>query len=273
MVSEKQLAANRENARKSTGPKSEETKKIVSQNALRHGLTGQVTRMPDEDRTAHDNFCAAIVADLAPEGALETQLAQAIAEDNWRMNRGRAVETNLFAVGAFYPPGPIVDTGNNQIDDALRAVQVFAADPKQFQLLSLYTQRTNRDMEKALNRLPVLKAERKALRQHALEEAAALYRLNEIKGGTPAHSQASALATSSPQPIRSEAANGQDLSPQVVDCKPNAVAVGFVFSTTEIRAFLDRKRRLNELARIENRQNNPHYGKHFQPKRPLSRAA
>src|ERR1700677_1984406 len=101
MISEKQLAANRENAKKSTGPKTEETKKIVSQNALRHGLTGQVTLMPDEDRTAHDNFCAAIIADLAPEGALETQLAQAIAEDNWRMNRGRAVETNLFALGAF----------------------------------------------------------------------------------------------------------------------------------------------------------------------------
>src|SRR6202453_1912179 len=101
MISEKQLAANRENSKKSTGPKTEETKKIVSQNALRHGLTGQVTLMPDEDRVAHDNFCAAIVANLAPDGALEIQLAQAIAEDNWRANRGRAVETNLFALGAF----------------------------------------------------------------------------------------------------------------------------------------------------------------------------
>ena len=61
MISERQLAANRANAQKSTGPKTEESKKIVSQNALRHGLTAQVTIMPDEDREAHDKFCAAIV--------------------------------------------------------------------------------------------------------------------------------------------------------------------------------------------------------------------
>src|SRR5580658_9151692 len=134
MISGKQLAANRENAKKSTGPKSEESKKIVSQNALRHGLTGQVTLMPDEDREAHDKFCAAIVASLAPEGALEIQFAQSIAEDNWRMNRGRAIETNLFALGAFHPVAPVIDTGHNQIDDALVSAQVFADDPKKFQL-------------------------------------------------------------------------------------------------------------------------------------------
>ena len=242
MISEKQLAANRENAKKSTGPKTEETKKIVSQNALRHGLTGQVTLMPDEDRTAHDNFCTAIVADLAPEGALETQLAQSIAEDNWRMNRGRAMETNLFALGAFHPVGPVIDTGHDQIDDAVRAAQVFAADPKQFQLLSLYMQRTNRDMEKSLNRLTTLKAERKALRRHDLEEAAALFQLNEIKH----------LPTPDAE-IKTEN--------------------GFVFSTTEIRLFLDRKRRLNELKRIENRQNNPHHGKQNNPKHQIGRIA
>ena len=101
MISEKQLAANRENAKKSTGPKTEETKKIVSRNALRHGLTGQVTLMPDEDRTAHDNFCAAIVECLAPEGALEIQFARSTAGDTWRANRSRSIETNMFAIGNF----------------------------------------------------------------------------------------------------------------------------------------------------------------------------
>jgi len=224
MISEKQLTANRENAKKSTGPKTEETKKIVSQNALRHGLTGQVTLMPDEDRTAHDNFCAAIVASLAPEGALEIQLAQAIAEDNWRANRGRAVETNLFALGAFCPPGPAIDTGNNQIDDAVRAAQVFAANPKSFQLLSLYMQRTNRDMEKALDRLQSLQTERKARRQQELEEAATLLQFNEIKR----------------LPIPALGITTQN---------------GFVFSTPEIRSFLTRKRQLSAIQVIQNRQN------------------
>ena len=242
MLSEKQLTANRENAKKSTGPKTEETKKIVSQNALRHGLTGHVTLMPDEDRTAHDNFCAAIIADLAPEGAVETQFAQALAEDNWRMHRGRAMETNLFALGAFHPVGPVIDTGHDQIDDAVRAAQVFAADPKQFQLLSLYMQRTNRDMEKALNRLSALKVERRASRQQELEEAAALLQFNEIKR-LPI--PAAGITTGN----------------------------GFVFSTTEIRLFLDRKRRLNELKTTEIRQNN--HQNHFKGnnKHTMRRAA
>ena len=103
-------------------------------------------------------------------------------------------------------------------------------------------QRTNRDLEKSLNRLTALKTERQALRQHDLEEAAALHQLNEIK-----HLPAP------PAEIKT----------------PN----GFVFSTAEIRSFLDRKRRLNELKRIENRQNNPHHGKHNNPKHQTIRIA
>ncbi len=136
MTSAKQIAANQANAQKSTGPKTEETKKIVSRNALRHGLTGQVTLMSEEERIAHDNFTAAIVQSLAPEGPLETQLAQAVADDNWRLNRGRAIENNIFAAGDFTTSWR-TETDNPQIDDALRAAQVFASDPKKFALLSL----------------------------------------------------------------------------------------------------------------------------------------
>ena len=103
MTSEKQIIANRANSEKSTGPKTPETKAISAMNALRHGMTGQVNLMPNEDREAHDNFCAAIVECLAPEGALEIQFAQSAAEDNWRANRGRSIETNMFAVGSFGP--------------------------------------------------------------------------------------------------------------------------------------------------------------------------
>ena len=87
MISEKQLDANRRNAQHSTGPKTEEGKRTSSHNACRHNLTGQVTAMTDEDRIAHDAFSAAMIAYLAPEGALEIQLAQRVATDSWRLNR------------------------------------------------------------------------------------------------------------------------------------------------------------------------------------------
>ena len=133
-------------------------------NALRHGLTGQVNLMPDEDREAHNKFCAAIVESLAPEGALEIQFAQAIAEDNWRMNRGRAIETNIFAIGTFGPGFPgnpdtmtfgtaSLDINNPEIDAAVTAAQSLRRRPKQIPAPIPYMQRTNRDMQKTLDRL------------------------------------------------------------------------------------------------------------------------
>jgi hypothetical protein len=52
MTTEKQIAANRLNARRSTGPKTAAGKRRASQNALRHGLTlpppPEVLRCADE---------------------------------------------------------------------------------------------------------------------------------------------------------------------------------------------------------------------------------
>ena len=107
MISDKQLAANRNNARKSTGPKTVEGRKRSSMNALRHGLTGQVTTMTPEDRAAHEKFSQALIQNLAPVGAMEIQLAQRIATDSWRLNRISAIEDNLFAVGLYENSGQL----------------------------------------------------------------------------------------------------------------------------------------------------------------------
>src|SRR5215471_240030 len=76
-----QLAACRENAQFSTGPKTLEGKKRSSLNVFRHGLTGQIVIHTPEDQAAFQKHCDAIREALAPVGALELELAQAIAED------------------------------------------------------------------------------------------------------------------------------------------------------------------------------------------------
>ncbi len=48
-ISETKLKANRENATHSTGPKTEEGKKISSHNALKTGLTGRTVLLPTDD--------------------------------------------------------------------------------------------------------------------------------------------------------------------------------------------------------------------------------
>src|ERR1700742_4509712 len=160
MISEKQLAANRRNAQRSTGPRTEEGKKASALNARRHNLTGQVTAMTDADRIMHDAFCASIVENLAPEGAMETQLAQRIATDSWRLNRLSAVEDNLFALGHSAHSDDI-ETENSEvhhpeIPPPLTAAQVFKEESKQLQLLTLYEQRINRNIQKSLATLQTL---------------------------------------------------------------------------------------------------------------------
>jgi hypothetical protein len=248
MTSEKQIIANRANAEKSTGPKTPETKAISARNALRHGMTGQINLMPNEDREAHDKFCAAIVESLAPEGALEIQFSQSVAEDNWRANRGRAIETNMFAVGNLTVGnmGTGTDLGHPEIDAAANAAEVFSEAAHKFQLLSLYMQRTNRDMQKSLDRLTALQTDRRTRQQQDLEELASLLEYNEIKH----------------LPIENTETKGTN---------------GFVFSIHRIHAFVIRKRLLKQAEAARNKQtdhqNNGFHGKHGKAQRILSRAA
>jgi hypothetical protein len=92
------------------------------------------------------------VESLAPEGAMETQLAQRIATDSWRLNRISAVEDNLFALGHSAHSDEI-ETPDSEINApeihaALTAAKVFMEESKQLQLLTLYEQRVNRNIQK-----------------------------------------------------------------------------------------------------------------------------
>ena len=207
MISEKQLAANRSNAARSTGPRTEEGKKNSSLNARRHNLTGQVTAMTDADRAAHDRFSAAIIQSLAPEGAMELQFAQRIATDSWRLNRASAIEDNLFALG--YSEQPDGENQHPEIHAALGAARTFAAEGKQLQLLTLYEQRINRNLQKNFATLQALQAARKTQRESEMKNAIQLLQLNE-KRNLPY------------EPAKD----------------------GFVFSNDEIHAAIDRERRL-----------------------------
>src|ERR1700735_3968647 len=82
-------------------------------NAYKHGLTGQIHLPTAAERTAFDAHCKSICEALAPVGALEIDIAQAIAEDRWRLKRARAIESGIFAAGqqgrlGFHPGNPSV---------------------------------------------------------------------------------------------------------------------------------------------------------------------
>src|SRR6266853_5724921 len=181
MITDKQLQANRNNALKSTGPKTVEGRKRSSLNALRHGLTGQVTTMTEEDRAAQDKFSQALIQSLAPVGAMETQVAQRIATDSWRLNRISAVEDNLFALGLHQNAGNLCPD-HEEIDAALTTARVFTEESHQLQILTLYEQRLNRGLQKNLALLQSLQATRKAQREIEMTEAIRLLQRSEMKG-------------------------------------------------------------------------------------------
>src|SRR5208337_2773263 len=98
---------NRENARHSTGPRTETGKQRSSLNALRHGLTGQTVVLPSEDLAAYQAFTKRFFDDLQPRGMVEEQLVQTLADASWRLNRARAIETNLLTLGQVEAEGGI----------------------------------------------------------------------------------------------------------------------------------------------------------------------
>lgn len=90
MPSARQIAANRRNAAKSTGPRTDAGKRVSSLNAYTHGLTSQILVMTAEQAEAYERFTDAIVQDLRAVGAMEIQIARSIADTEWRINRAAA---------------------------------------------------------------------------------------------------------------------------------------------------------------------------------------
>jgi len=100
MASEKQISANRRNAKKSTGPKTEQGKARSRQNAFRHGLTAETIIEVVEDPASYEAFEAEIRADYEPQGAVETSLVIRLASLLWRLRRATAIESGLLQIQA-----------------------------------------------------------------------------------------------------------------------------------------------------------------------------
>ena len=87
MVSEKQLEANRQNARKSTGPRSAEGKFRASRNAVKHGLTAESVVLPNEDPAEYESRLQEWLGDFPPNNAIERSLIDRAMHNTWKLDR------------------------------------------------------------------------------------------------------------------------------------------------------------------------------------------
>ncbi len=92
MATDAQIQANRENAKKSTGPRTPEGKARVSKNALKHGLLAQDSVIPGEDPAEFDRHLTTYQDTYLPRNCVEKEIVRQIADAAWRMRRLSRIE-------------------------------------------------------------------------------------------------------------------------------------------------------------------------------------
>ena len=203
-------AANKANARKSTGPRTPAGKQRSSLNALRHGLTGHVVVLPTEDQAAYQRHLQRFVDQFQPKGALEEQLVQSLGDTTWRLNRVPATEATFLTLTA---EGLLdsIPTSDPRAAAALAQAQAFHDRSHALANISIYEQRLARLFDRTLRQLREIQSERREHERSEMIDAAQVLQMHEERN------------------IPYDPA--QD---------------GFVFSTAEIETFIRRRDRIDE---------------------------
>jgi len=95
MSTKAQTKANRKNAQKSTGPKTDEGKAAVSQNAVKHGLFAQSV-IYGENEGDYEAFHSKMFAEIDPVGAVELMLAERAVNLAWRLRRAERMQNEVI---------------------------------------------------------------------------------------------------------------------------------------------------------------------------------
>jgi hypothetical protein len=159
MATDKQTEANRQNAQRSTGPKTAEGRAAVRLNGLKHVLTAQRLILPGENEADFQNLLDSYTTEHEPitptEHALVTQLGMA----TWRMRRLYHMEAGYYA----YKLKALSDAATrHNLDDFGRLGMVADCSKDTLSTLNRQEARLERSFYKALQELQRLRAERPA---------------------------------------------------------------------------------------------------------------
>jgi hypothetical protein len=108
MSTESQILANRRNALKSTGPRTNEGKAAVSQNAVKHGLLTRRDVISSESQADFNLYRDQLLAELAPASPMESMLAERVVTLSWRLKRVCRIQNQTIdALNAPNPSSPL----------------------------------------------------------------------------------------------------------------------------------------------------------------------
>ncbi len=119
MTTPAQISANQANSQLSTGPRTESGKAAASQNALKHGLTSELTVLPNEDQAEFDRLLESYRNQFGFDGEHESFLVEQMARSRWKLARIQRLETATFARAS--------ETGSAEDWKALATLQRYSA--------------------------------------------------------------------------------------------------------------------------------------------------
>jgi hypothetical protein len=165
MTSARKAEANRQNALKSTGPKTPEGKTAIRLNAVQHGLLAEEILLPGEDEDALRKLGERLRTELQPVGELENMLVDRIISAHWRLRRLGRVEAGIFTYKYYGTLSNALGMQAMQEANTTTLGNAFVTDANQsnaFSKLSRYETTIERSLFKSLHELQRLQAARQA---------------------------------------------------------------------------------------------------------------
>ena len=129
MTSEIQKESNRENSKKSTGPRSARGKSMARFNAVSYGIFAREHLLPGEDPDYYTVFAAEIFNWHNPVGPAENAVCKELLGCYWQLERLHKVEPMIFAASLF-ELFPKTAQGRDGVGPALRGEVAEPQDPE-----------------------------------------------------------------------------------------------------------------------------------------------
>ena len=170
-----QIEANRHNAQSSTGPVTEAGKQRSSQNAAKHGFTGQTLVIPQTEYEAYTAHVNAYRAEHKPASHHSENLVQQLADIDWSLHQINVQQTNTISL-----MNAVHDQDNGS--DPIATAKVIAALTRTLNTLSLYEVRRRRAGKAIRQELADLQFARDQQVTQELPQAAELFQIAQESG-------------------------------------------------------------------------------------------
>jgi hypothetical protein len=162
MATEAQMNANRENAKKSTGPRTPEGKTISSRNSLIHGMTSGKFLPPDGDPDEFFQLLDQFRDRFQPFDQFEDALVERLVAAEFKMRSVRYLDAGLFHYQAETDPMPEKYNKEGRTNPMAWSFHQDSKYYNSFSKLIRYEGFLQREFSRALRELRMMQDERRA---------------------------------------------------------------------------------------------------------------